>query len=132
MASKILLTLGTLIYCIAPLFADLNSSHVHHPEWTPHARLHMVWLLSVSASIGVLALYQIWLRGNELLAGVLGWIVLGSFWVAALTKDSYGGALADDGGLERLIMGLNGNVFGFGVATMLIVAGLILHHRNQS
>lgn len=130
MASKILLTLGTLIYCIAPLFADLNASHVHHPEWTPHARLHMVWLLSVSFSIGALALYQIWVKGNELLAGTLGLIILGGFWVAALTKDSYGGALADEGGIERLIMGLNGNAFGFGVATVLIVAGLLLRFRK--
>ncbi len=132
MASKILLTLGTLMYCVAPLFADLNSTHVHHPEWTPHARFHMVWLLSVCASIGVLALYQIWVKGNELLAAILGLIMLGSFWVAALTKESYGGAYADVGGIETPIFGMDANAFGFGIAIIFIVVGLALSRTGDN
>ena len=41
-AARILITLGTLLYGIAPLIADLNASHVLNPDWPPHSRLHMV------------------------------------------------------------------------------------------
>ncbi len=34
MTAKLLVTIATLIYGVAPMFADLNSTHVFHPEWT--------------------------------------------------------------------------------------------------
>ena len=77
MISRILITVVTFLYGIAPLFADLNVTHVLHPEWTPHARFHMVWLLGTNTSIAVLALWLLWSQGQLVLSSVLG------LWVGA-------------------------------------------------
>jgi hypothetical protein len=41
--ARILLTVVTAGYAVAPLIADLNSTHATNPLWTPHARFHVVW-----------------------------------------------------------------------------------------
>ena len=127
MASKLLITIGTLIYGIAPLIADLNSTHLFHPDWTPHSRLHMAWLLTSNGSIAVLSLWLLWRKGQVALAGVLGLCVVGGFWVAAATQSIYGGALSDMGGIESKILGLDGNTFGFGLVAILLITGLVLN-----
>jgi|GEM_PF-6823943 len=32
MTAKLLVTIATLIYGVAPMFADLNSTRIFHPE----------------------------------------------------------------------------------------------------
>jgi hypothetical protein len=41
--ARILLTLVTLGYGLATVFADFNKMHATNPQWTPHARFHVVW-----------------------------------------------------------------------------------------
>ena len=48
LAGRILMILGTLMYGAIPPFVDLTETHVFHPEWTPHSRMHMVWLLGTN------------------------------------------------------------------------------------
>ena len=131
MTAKLLITIATLIYGVAPLFADLNSTHVFHPEWTPHAKLHMVWLLGTNSSIATLSLWLIWNRDQELLAGILGFCVVGGFWIAASTQPLYGGALTDMGGIEINLLGLEGNVIAFGIVVVLLSIGLLMRTRTD-
>lgn len=60
-AGRVLMTVATLCYGVLPLLVDLTETHVFHPGWTPHARMHMVWLLGTNSAIAVLALYCLWL-----------------------------------------------------------------------
>ena len=131
-SAKLLLTLGILMYGVAPLVADLNDSHLFHPSWTPHSRLHMAWLLATNTSIACLAFYLLWIRKDVLSAGVLSICVLGGFWIAAVTSGLYGGALTDVGGIDSKIMGIDGNAFGFGLALLCVVSGLILDRVSRS
>ena len=124
MASKILITVATLLYGIAPLFADLNATHVMHPDWTPHSRVHMVWLLGTNSSIAIVALWLLWAKAQTVLAAVLGLTVMAGFWIAAATAPLYGGALFDTGGIERTIMGIEGNAFLFSIIVILLLAGI--------
>ncbi len=57
LAGRILMTLATFMYGAIPPFVDLTETHVFHPEWTPHSRMHMVWLLGTNTSIAVLAYF---------------------------------------------------------------------------
>ena len=127
---KILITIATLIYGIAPLFADLNTSHVFHPEWTPHARFHMVWLLATNSSLAALAMWLLWYRSQLIPAAILGIFVVGGFWVSTLTKPLYDGALGDQGGVDVKMLGLDANALAFGVVLVLLVAGLALSSRK--
>jgi len=63
---RLLMSLAIGIYAFIPPFADLaTDTHVFHNDWVPHARMHTVWLLGISSSLGLVALYLLWLRKND-------------------------------------------------------------------
>ena len=134
--ARILLTIAAVQYGLVPLIIDLSPSHVFHAEWPPHARFHMVWLLSLSASMGVFAVWLTWWKSRQYehylrLACVPGFIVLGSFFLATLLITSYGGALANPAH-EITIAGIDGNLFAFSIALVLQGTGtaMILAQRK--
>jgi hypothetical protein len=132
LSSKILITLATLLYGIAPLIADLNTTHVLHPEWTPHSRLHMVWLLGTNTSIAALALWLLWVRKELVLSAVLGLCVMTGFWIAVATRRLYGGTLADMGGIETRMLGFDGNSLLFGLIVVMLTAALVLKPKSTN
>ena len=139
LAARLLLTVGTGMYCFVPLVVDLTETHVFHPDWPGHARFHMVWLLGLLLGVGLAALYFTWRRSDDgsvdepasiRLGGVLGLISLSAFFASAATAGLYGGTLSDAGGASGLD-GLNANVLAFSVALALLTAGLLLAPRND-
>jgi len=130
MSARIIVTIATLLYGIGPLVADLNATHVFHPDWTPHSRLHMVWLLGTNTSIAALSLWLLWSRAQLVLSAVLGLCVMTGFWIAVATVGLYGGTLADVGGIETKVFGVEGNALLFGLIVVMLAAGLALR-RNE-
>ncbi|MEM9225241.1 MAG: DUF6640 family protein [Pseudomonadota bacterium] len=129
MIGKALLTLTALIYAVLPPIVDFNASHAVHPDWTGHARFHMVWLVGANSFVGLFAIYQIWMRadrGGPVIAGILSAIVLGSFFLAALTMPLYDGALVDPGGVEVAPGGIDANLFLFSIGFAINAVGLFL------
>ncbi|MEO8073882.1 MAG: DUF6640 family protein [Acidobacteriota bacterium] len=129
--SRILITIATLVYGFVPLLVDLTETHVFHPDWTPHARFHMVWLLATNTSLALVSLYLLWLSRFDTLtrvraAGVLGLCALGGFFISLITKNLYGGALVDPHGGVPPIMGLDANLVVFTPMLLLVVIGLFL------
>ena len=129
---KILMTLAIGVFTVIPPLVDLGTpTHVFHPEWTPHARVHMVWLLGMASSIGLLAIYLLWIRQREPafnvnLAFVLGLCAYGGFFLAAATRGLYDGAMTDSGGLEPGPFGFDPNTFSFTIATAALISGWLL------
>jgi hypothetical protein len=133
---RILMTLATLIYGAIPPFVDLTETHVFHPEWAPHARMHMVWLLGTNSAIAVLALYFLWLhKANSAfgvrLAGILGLCVFGGFWLSVSAISLYGGALSDEGGVPP-IMGMDVNIVVFSLALLVLLVGWFLARARSA
>ena len=127
LTGRVLMTVATLLYGVLPPLVDLTETHVFHPGWTPHARMHMVWLLGTNSAIAVLALYCLWLyKTNRAfgvrLAGILGLCVFGGFWLSAFTIHLYGGALTDQGGVPS-VMGMDVNILVFSLALLLLLVG---------
>ena len=118
---KIVLSLITLSYGLIPLLADLNASHVGNELWPPHARLHMVWLLASNSLLAGFALWLIWVKCEISHAITLGLIAVGGFWIATLTRDLYGGALADINGVDIQFFGWDANATVF-----FLLFGLLL------
>ena len=136
LVGRVLMTLATLIYGVLPPFVDLTETHVFHPEWTPHSRLHMVWLLGTNSAVAVLALYFLWLhKANSAfgvrLAGILGLCVFGGFWLSASTISLYGGALSDKGGVPPLL-GMDANIVVFSFALLLLLVGWYLARARSA
>src|SRR5262245_59302582 len=44
--ARVLFTLMTAGYAFLTVVADFNKTHATNPEWTPHARFHVVWQIS--------------------------------------------------------------------------------------
>ena len=128
--ARILLTVAALQYGLIPILVDLSPSHVFHSDWPPHSRFHMVWLLTSSAGLAVFVTWLVWRPGKQSnqrlrLACMPGFIVLGGFFVSAMLRQSYGGALADPAH-QIMIAGIDGNLFSFSIAMFLQVSGTAL------
>jgi hypothetical protein len=104
--------------------ADLNPSHLFNPNWTPHARMHLTWLLSTNFLLAMYALYLLWGAKEVLKAGLLGLCVVGGFWVATLTRDLYGGMLVDPDLSTEFVMGLNPNIVANTLLVLLLGIGV--------
>lgn len=133
---RIFMTLATLMYGIIPPLVDLTETHVFHPDWTPHARMHMVWLLGTNTAIALVALYFLWLHKSRLavgvpLAGVMGLCVYGGFMLSAFTTPLYGGSMSDAGGVPP-VLGLDANILAFSFALLLLIVGWRLAGRSDA
>jgi hypothetical protein len=101
--ARILLSIATVGYSFLTIKADFNATHATNPNWTPHARFHVVWQVTGNCGIAIIALGLIWIGGplateQLYLAAALGIAVLGGFYVAAFTRHVFGGAFHDDNG----------------------------------
>ena len=129
--AKLALTVATLFYGCMPVLIDVSSSHLLHPEWSPHSRFHLVWLLSVGFTTTCLALWLLWIRRDSLVPGVLGLLYTGGFFVAAATRSLYGGAFTEPGGVESTLFGLDVGIFAFGGAFVVIAASQYFLARDS-
>ena len=129
--ARLTLTLATLFYGFMPVLVDVSSTHLLHPAWSPHARFHMVWLLSVGVSTACLALWLLWVRRDCILSGILGLLFTGGFFVAALTRNFYQGAFTDPGGVETELLGFDVGIFAFGGNLIVIAVSLAFLMREK-
>jgi hypothetical protein len=130
--AAVLLTLTAVVYGIIPLIVDISPTHILHPAWSPHARFHVVWQISVNTMLGLLVVLLIWWPGANRqlrlkIAALLGCIALGGFVVAALTRHLYAGAFSEPGGVPP-VGGVDANVLAFTprLAIQLIALVLVL------
>lgn len=133
--ARVLLTLATLGYSAVTIKADLNKTHATNPEWTPHARFHVVWQVLSYSGVGIIALFLIWALGplpteRLYLAGALAVVMYAAFFVAVLVRPVFGGKLYDDNGYPpfRAPIGRarwEANVMVFTVLSLITLAGLV-------
>lgn len=128
----ILMTVAILQFTIIPPIADLNRSHAANPGWLPHARFHVVVQVLTTSGFGLAALWLLWSGRFErdlaiCIATVLASVVLGSFFLGALSVRSFGGSVnAGHGIAATRIRQIDGNVVNFAVAAALLLAGRML------
>lgn len=134
--SRSLLTLAAIGYGFLTIKADFNRTHATNPKWTPHARFHVVWQVTSYTGIAIIALCLIWLNGplptqRLLLAGALGVVIYGAFFVAMFARKLFGGALFDQNGYPpfRSPVGpwlWDVNVTAFSALSTILVIGIVL------
>ena len=133
LTGRILVTLSARMLGLAPVVADVSGTHALNPQWPGHARFHSVWLLGVLVGMAVVALVLAWRGGRDpvrrlRLATLPGWIVLASFFIAAVTMPAYGGTLRDDPTLPD-VLGVDGNLFLFPCAALILATATIIAAR---
>ncbi|NER16817.1 hypothetical protein GWK10_06325 [Spongiivirga citrea] len=118
------MTFSIILYAVVVPFLEINVTHVFNPNWTPHVRIHEVWQLITNSSIGLLCLWLVWVKKEVIVSAVLSLIITGSFLVAFILQDFYGGSMKYLDGTEKTLFGLNIGIIGFGVAAILLVITL--------
>jgi hypothetical protein len=105
LSAQILLTIVTLGYSVIPSIFDFNETHATNPQWTPHARFHVVWQVCSYDCIALVALWLIWWPSE--MAIVHRWLATGlaagvyaGFFCAVYAKKLYGGANFDMNGVK--------------------------------
>ena len=114
-----------------PSLPTLTKCHIFHPQWTPHAKLHMMWLLFGNCAIALLALYFLWFKNKALLSCILGICIAIGFWMSVATKNLYGGELTDINGIETQLFGLDANVAFFIIISALLAVGIVLSIKTS-
>jgi hypothetical protein len=96
-AGKLLLTATSAWSTFGSYVFDWNDTHIHNPEWTPHAKFHNAQSMSMGAYLGAPALYTLWRRG--------GWdaralnataLAASGYWVTQLSAALYPGTALFD------------------------------------
>lgn len=135
--ARILLSLTTAGWAAGTIIADFNKTHATNPQWTPHARYHVVWQISSYAGFGLLALVLIWTPGplaveRIALAAIISTIVYAGFFIALLTMPVYGGGAYDDNGYQPFDAPIpiiarkwDVNVTAFCIQLVLLAAGVL-------
>jgi hypothetical protein len=89
--ARLFLAITVLGYGLATIKADFNKTHATNPSWTPHARFHVVWQILSYSSIGLVALYLIWVDGAAplerlYLAAALSVAIYGAFFASVFAR----------------------------------------------
>ena len=111
--TKYLTTLCLLAGGILPVLVDVNPSHLLNPDWDSHARVHEAWRLSTNFLIFLLALFLLWNKGMEKLAGLLSLCIHLGFVIGTSLMPLYGGEPVVEGILEPEIVDIPLNMLFF-------------------
>lgn len=115
---------------IATVVLDLNRTHATNPEWTPHARFHVVWQTLNTAMLAVVELGLLWggLLGET--AGFYLTLLLTNlsptaFLATWVFKRQFGGSLSDANGIRPLQLPLGGKVIDVDMNLVAVLAALL-------
>jgi hypothetical protein len=105
LVARILFTLMTAGWALLTVVADFNKTHATNPQWTPHARFHVVWQISSYVGLGFLAFALIWWPGplaveRLYFVAAMGAVVYAAFFAALIAMPIYGGAAYDKNGYQ--------------------------------
>jgi len=131
MFHKLIITFCVILYAVVVPILEINATHVFNPDWAPHVRIHEVWQLLTNSCLGILCLWLTWSQRRLMLSAVVSLMVTGGFLVAFTLQESYGGSMQHMDGSEKIILGMNIGVAGFGLVAILLSAVLFLECRTN-
>lgn len=94
---KVLLSLTSLWSGVGSYVFDWNATHIHNPEWPPHARFHNAQTMSTGAVAGAAGLGTLW-GGGPWTRGRLhvSTAAASLYWVTQLSAILYPGTALFD------------------------------------
>jgi hypothetical protein len=93
----LLLTLTAAWSAAGSFVFDWNDTHIHNPEWTPHAKFHNAQTMSMGVFMGAPALYALWGRGDwDVRALRAATLAASGYWITQLSATLYPGTALFD------------------------------------
>ena len=130
--ARIILSLISVTLTVVAPLVDLNASHLLHPDWPMHARLHMLWAVLAFSMLGGYSLYLLWvspwsIRVRLQVSILINFIINIVSVVSAASMPLYGGGLADNqGGVPSLANGWDANLLVVAATMLLLIVTLRL------
>jgi hypothetical protein len=123
-----LATLPSLVFLLIPGLLlpvmETNATHLFHPDWPPHARLHEAWQLITNATLAWAGI-DIGLRDPaSRVPHALGLAISGGFIAAWLLRGLYGGSMGGASTASLGIGGVDAAVIVMGIAAAMHALGL--------
>jgi hypothetical protein len=130
LTARVGLSLLCGIQGIATVAIDFNRTHATNPEWTRHARFHVVWQTVTTALASVVELGLLWSGWVSAELGFYLALVMASlspigFLVAWATRRWFGGALSDPNGIQPVRLALGRRVIAVDMNLAAVVAALV-------
>lgn len=127
---RLLISAVALTTAVGPYAADWNETHIHNPDWPPHAKFHNAQTMSLGLSLAVTSLYQLWKRPGSAgpTRGALdsAAVCASLYWVTQISALAYPGTAAvDPPGTARFPQG----AFAF-PSLALVGLGYLLERRH--
>ena len=130
--ARIILSLISVTLTVVAPLVDLSASHLLHPDWPMHARLHVLWAVLAFSMLGGYSLYLLWvspwsIRVRLQVSILINFIINIAFVVSAASMPLYGGGLADNqGGVPSLANGWDANLLVVAATMLLLIVTLRL------
>jgi hypothetical protein len=130
LTARVGLSLLCGIQGIATVAIDFNRTHATNPEWTRHARFHVVWQTVTTALASVVELGLLWGGWVSFELGFYLALVMASlspigFMVACMGRRWFGGALSDPNGIPPVRLDLGRRVIAVDMNLVAVVAALV-------
>jgi hypothetical protein len=94
---RFLLTLTSTWSAAGSYVFDWNDTHIHNPEWSPHAKFHNAQSMSMGVFLGVPALWALWGRGPwDRRALDAATLAASGYWITQLSAVAYPGTALFD------------------------------------
>jgi len=96
---RTLLTVTSLWSACGSYLFDWNATHIHNPNWPPHAKFHNAQTMSLGAALGTAGLYTLWGRPSPWNRGRLqvSTAAASLYWITQLSAVLYPGTALFDG-----------------------------------
>lgn len=134
---KLLISAVAVTAPLGGIAADWNATHVHNPNWPPHAKFHNGQTLAFAFELAGLSLWQLWGTGSRSRTGLRwGTLLAGLYWAAQAPAILLpGAALADPehAGREPRVAGVPANQLTMQAAVLwpALAAGYALAARRS-
>jgi hypothetical protein len=118
------------VQALATAALDLNRTHATNPQWTGHARFHLVQQTATIVGLAALEAFLILASGplqdqRFYLAAALAGIPLLGFCAALVSRHMYGGTLSDPNGIPPLVLRIRGSYLRIHLNVLAVPAGLV-------
>ncbi|MFJ8863952.1 DUF6640 family protein [Streptomyces sp. NPDC102451] len=97
---KVLISVPAVIAGVGPYIADWNETHIHNPNWPPHAKFHNAQTMSLGAGLAGVTMLQLWRPADSTAAAKAaldsGAVSAALYWVTQISALAYPGSRAVD------------------------------------
>lgn len=96
-AGRVLMSLGATVAGVGPYLADWNETHIHNPNWPPHAKFHNAQTMSMGLALCGTTLYHLWKRDSHPQQHLTSAAITGSmYWLTQISALAYPGSASVD------------------------------------